>query len=216
MSFSAVERVWESIQFECLANGTDCNLDSACLNSDALATGTSVDMLSEGGEEFDAVECGDSGEHGVHAMEGFDELFPMVPIVLPFLVRHHHDASINALPFSLEKTQEASLLLRQKPCHEQFCSGKEELNVSKNLSLGMLKVLSVAVLQWKVRKAVLAMVLLMPAMDNEVRGDASLMWMRIAKALVRLPAMGEMGGTQFVHPTNGGGVVAPGGDMDVS
>ena len=55
----------------------------------------------------------------------------------------------------------------------------------------MLKVLSVAVLQWKVHKAVLAMVLSMPAMDNEVRGDASLTWMHIAKALVRRPAMGE-------------------------
>ena len=55
----------------------------------------------------------------------------------------------------------------------------------------MLKVVSVAVLRWKVREAVLAMVLLMPAMDNKVSGDASLTWMRIAKALVRWPAMGE-------------------------
>ena len=55
----------------------------------------------------------------------------------------------------------------------------------------MLKVLSVAMLRWKVRKAVSAMVLSMPAMDNEVSGDASLTWMCIAKALVRQPAMGE-------------------------
>ena len=55
----------------------------------------------------------------------------------------------------------------------------------------MLKVLFMAMLQWKVHEAVSAMMLLMPAMDNEVSGDASLTWMHIAKALVRRPAMGE-------------------------
>ena len=139
-SFGAVERVWESIQFESLADGTDHDLDGACLNLDALATGTSVDMLSKGCEELDAVMGGDGGELGVHIMEGFNESFPMVLVALPFLVRHHHDASIDASPFSLEKMQEASLLLRWKPCHEQFCSGKDELKVSKNSSSGMLKV----------------------------------------------------------------------------
>ena len=105
-------------------------------------------------------------------MERFDESFPMVPVALPFLVSRRHNASIDALPFSLEKTQEASLLLKRKPCHEQFCSGKDELNVSKNLSLGMLKVRSVAVLWWKICNAVSAMVLLTPAMDNNVRGGS--------------------------------------------
>ena len=61
-------------------------------------------MLREGGEEFNAVKCGDGGEHGVHAMERFDESFPMVPIALSFLVRCCHNASIDASPFSLEKT----------------------------------------------------------------------------------------------------------------
>ena len=103
-------------------------------------------MLSKGCEEFDVVVGGDSGELGVHIMEGFNESFPIMPIALPFLVRCCHDASINTLPFSLEKTQEASLLLRRKPCHEQFCSGKDELNMSKNSSSWMLKVWSVAVL----------------------------------------------------------------------
>ena len=62
-------------------------------------------MFSECGEEFNAFIGGDIlCELGVHVMEeGFDELFPMVPIVLPFHVRCHHDASINASPFSLEK-----------------------------------------------------------------------------------------------------------------
>ena len=55
----------------------------------------------------------------------------------------------------------------------------------------MLKVRSVAVLWWKVCNAVSAMVLLTPAMDNDVSGEASLMWMHIARALVRCPAIGE-------------------------
>ena len=140
-------------------------------------------MLSKGCEEFNAVVGGDSDELGVHVMERFDESFPMVPVVLPFLVSRRHDASIGASPFSSEKTQEASLLLKWKPCHEQFCSGKDELNVSKNSSSGMLKVRSVAVLRWKVQEAVSAMVLLTPAMDYDVSGEASLTWMRIARAL---------------------------------
>ena len=118
-------------------------------------------------------------------MEGFDELLPMVPVVLPFFVRHRHNASIDASPFSSEQTRETSLLLKQKPCHKQFCRGKEELKVSKKSSSGMVKVSSVAVLRWKVRNAVSAMVLLIPAMDNDVRGEASFTWMRMARALVR-------------------------------
>ena len=74
------------------------------MNSDALATGTSADMLSKGGEEFDAVKCGGGGEHGVHTTEGSNESLPMVPVVPPFFVSRLHDASINALPFSLEQT----------------------------------------------------------------------------------------------------------------
>ena len=55
----------------------------------------------------------------------------------------------------------------------------------------MLKVRSVAVLWWKVHEAVLAMVLLTPAMDNDVSGEASLTCMCIARALVRNPAIRE-------------------------
>ena len=161
------------------------------MNSIALATGTSADMLNEGCEEFDAVIGGDVGEFGVHIMEGFNQSFPMVPIVLPFHVRHRHNTSIDALPFSSEKMHEASLLLKRKPCHKQFCNGKDELKVSKNLSSGMSKVRSVAVLWWKVHNAMSTMVLLMPAMDNDVSGEASLTWMHIASALVRRPVIGE-------------------------
>ena len=99
-----VERVWESVHFECLADGADCDLDGTCLNLDALATGASTDMLSEGGEEFDAVECGGGGEHGVHTTEGSDESLPMVPVAPPFFVSRLHNASIDASPFSLEQT----------------------------------------------------------------------------------------------------------------
>ena len=107
-----------AIQFKGLADGTDCNLDSACLNLLALPTGARADMLSEGCDEFDVVIGGDGGELGVHIMERFDEVFPMVPVALPFLVRCCHDASIDASPLSSEKTREASLLLNWKPCHK--------------------------------------------------------------------------------------------------
>ena len=49
----------------------------------------------------------------------------------------------------------------------------------------------VAVLRWKVRDAVSAIVLLTPAMDREVSGDASLTWMHMASARVRWPVIGE-------------------------
>ena len=61
--------------------------------------------------------------------------------------------------------------------------------MSKNSSLVMLKVSSVAVLQWNVRNAVSAMVLSIPAMDNDVRGEASFTWIRIARALVWRPVI---------------------------
>ena len=139
-----------SIQFECLANGTNCDLDGASTHVIALATGTSMDMFGKGSDELDSIVNGDVGEHDIHIMEGFDEVLPMVPIALPFCMRHHHDARINALPFSLEKMHEAILLFRQKPCHEQFCRGKDELKVSKNLLSEMTNVWSVAMLWWKV------------------------------------------------------------------
>ena len=112
-----------SIQVKCLADGADGNLDGASRHSVALATGASMDIFGKGGDEFDLVIGGDIGEHGVHIMVGFDELFPMAPVTLPFRMRCHHDTSIDASPFSSEKTHEVILLLRWKPCHEQ-CSGR--------------------------------------------------------------------------------------------
>ena len=83
-----------------------------------------MDVFSKGSDEFNSVTGVDVGEQGVHIMEWGDELFPMVPVVLPFHVRCCHNASIDALPFSSERTREAILVLRRKPCHEQFCSWK--------------------------------------------------------------------------------------------
>ena len=74
-----------SIQLKGLANGA--YLDDASVDVIALAAGTSMDVFGKGGDEFDLVISGDVGKHGVHVMEGFDEAFPMVPIVLPFHVR---------------------------------------------------------------------------------------------------------------------------------
>ena len=55
----------------------------------------------------------------------------------------------------------------------------------------MVKVSSVVVLQWNVHDAVSAMVLSIPAMDNDVRWEASFTWMHMARALVRQPAIGD-------------------------
>ena len=180
-----------SVQFKGLADGADCNLDGASAHSIALATGASMDIFGKGGDEFDSVVGGDVGEHGVHVTEGFDKLFPMAPVMLPFCVRRRHDASINASPFSSEKTHEAILLLRWKPCHEQFCSGKEELKVSKKSLSEMANVWLVAMLRWKVRDAVSAIVLSTPAMDREVSRDTSLTWMHMVSARMRWPVIGE-------------------------
>ena len=180
-----------SVQFKGLSDGTDCDLDGASVHSIALATGASMDIFGKGGDEFDSVIGGDVGEHGVHVMEGFDELFPMVPVMLPFHVRCRHNASIDTLPFSSEKTCEAILLLRRKPHHKQFCSGKEELKVSKKSLSEMTNVWLVAMLQWKVHDAMSAIVLLTPAMDREVSGDALLTWMCMVSACMRRPAIGE-------------------------
>ena len=63
-----------------------------------------MDMLSKGHDEFNSLDGGDRGELGVHIVEGHNEVFPMVPLTLPFFVICGHNASINVLPLSSEKT----------------------------------------------------------------------------------------------------------------
>ena len=65
----------------------------------------------------------------------------MFPVTLPFFVIHRHDASIDALPLSSEKTSEVSLELRRKLHQELSCKGKVELNKCKKLSSGRVNVL---------------------------------------------------------------------------
>ena len=69
-----------------------------------MATWTvpAMHIFGKSGEELDSLHGGDRGKHWVHVMEGCDEVCPMVPIALPFLVIHRHDASIDAVPLSLE------------------------------------------------------------------------------------------------------------------
>ena len=114
----------------------------------------------------------------------------MLPIMLPFFVIHCHDASIDAFPLSSKKTSKVILELRQNLCQELFCRGKVELNKCKKSSLGRVNVSLVAVLQWKVREAMSAILLLMLVMEWEMSSDASFTCMRImAKACVSRPAM---------------------------
>ena len=113
-----------SIQFEGLADGTDGNLYGASSDPLTFATLPTMYMFSKSGDELDLLDSGDGGEHGVHVMEGHNEVCPMLPIALPFFVIHCHDASIDAAPLSSEKTSKVSLELRQQLCHEESCNGK--------------------------------------------------------------------------------------------
>jgi hypothetical protein len=112
----------------------------------------------------------------------------MTPIALPFLVIRRHDSSVDASPLSSEKTREANLLLKRKPRHKSFCNGKVVANVCKNSSSETVNVVVLAVLRWNVREAASAIRLLSPAMDTEISGEASLVWMRMARARVSRPA----------------------------
>jgi hypothetical protein len=149
---------------------------------------TVPDPLSECGEKFDLFGCWQSGEHGVHTSERLEEVAPMFPIALPFLVIRLHDPSVDVSPLSSEKTREASLLLNRKTRHESCWSGKDAEKECKKSSSEMWNVFEVAEFRLKVRDAVSAIVFLVPAMETDTRGEASLAWMRRARARVRRPA----------------------------
>lgn len=123
--------------------------------------------------------------------KGLDEAEPMVPIAEPFFVSCRHDASVDGAPLSSEKIFEASLLLKRKLRHEVACKGKAEAKVCKKSSSEIAKVLVLAVVRLKVRDAMSAMVLWVPAMETEMSGDASFVWIRMANARVRRPATRE-------------------------
>jgi hypothetical protein len=132
---------------------------------------TVPDPLSKCGEKFDLLGCWQRGEHGVHTSERLEEVAPMFLIALPFSMICLHNPSVDVSPLSLEKTREASLLLNRKTRHELCWSGSSE----------MWNVFEVAEFWLKVRDAVSAIVFLVPAMETDTRGEASL-------ARVRRPA----------------------------
>ena len=128
----------------------------------------------------------------------------MLPIMLPFFVIRCHDASDNAFPLSSEKTSKVILELRQKLHQELSCRGKVELNKCKKSSSGRVNISLVAVLRWKVHEAMSAILLSMPVMEWETSSDASFMRMRMAKARISCPVMGERDALSlFVHDTVG-------------
>jgi hypothetical protein len=149
---------------------------------------TVPDPLSKCSEKFDLLGCWQRGEHGVHTSERLEEVAPMFPTALPFLVIRLHDPSVDVSPLSSEKTREASLLLNRKTRHELCWSGKDAEKECKKFSSEMWNVFEVAEFRLKVRDAVSAIVFLVPAMETDTRGEASLAWMRMARARVRRPA----------------------------
>lgn len=146
----------------------------ASADSSATAVVTAPDPFSNCSEQFDAFGCWDCGEQGVHASKGFDEVSPMVPIALPLTVIRRHDPSVDASPLSSEQTREMSLSLNRKTRQELFCRGKVEENNCKNSVSDIWKVLSVTEWQLKVRDAISAILLSVPVMETDTRGEASL------------------------------------------
>jgi hypothetical protein len=85
------------------------------------------------------------------------------------------DASnVDVLPRSSENIRKQSLPLKRKARHELHWSGKEVANDCKNFVSEIVNVLAVAEVRLNVRDAISAMVMIMPAMDTEMSGDASL------------------------------------------
>jgi hypothetical protein len=113
----------------------------------------------------------------------------MLPKALPFLVIRRHDPSVDGSSLSLEKISKASLLLSRKMRQELFCRGNAVEKVCKNSRSEMWNVSRVAELRLNVRDDRSAMRLSTPAMDTDIRGEASLAWMRSANALVSRPAI---------------------------
>ena len=174
LPWASVGRVGESFQFERRADGTKRDLSGASSDFMAVPVISCPCPESEAEKEVDSVGVWHSGEHGVHSMEGLDELCPEVPIALPFVVIRSHDPSVDILPRSSEKIRKQSLSLRRKTRHELSWSGKEVSKNCKNSASDMVNVPAVAELLWNVRDATSAMVLSTPAMETEIRGDASL------------------------------------------
>jgi hypothetical protein len=116
----------------------------------------------------------------------------MRPIADPFRVIRSHDPSVDVVPRSSEKIRELSLSLKRKMLHEPFCRGKVLANVCKNSVSEMVNVAAATECLLKVREATSAIRFLMPAMEMEIRGEASLACMRIANARARRPATADL------------------------
>jgi hypothetical protein len=191
-SFAVVGGIWESIQFEGLADGTKRDLNGASSDLIALPVVTSPDPDSKTEKEVDSDGVWHMGEHGVHSMEGTDEFLPMRPIAEPLIVIRSHDPSVDVISRSSEKIRKLSLSLKRKMLHELFCSGKVSEKICKNSVSEMANVLAATECLLKVCDATSAIRFLTPAMETEIRGEASLAWMRMANARARRPATADL------------------------
>jgi hypothetical protein len=107
-------------------------------------------------------------------MEWFNDFGPNLSIALPFGVIRNNDPSVDVLPRSSEKIRKQSLSLKRKARHELPWSGKELQKIVRILASEILNVPAVPEFRLNVRDAISAMVLITPAMDAEMSGDASL------------------------------------------
>jgi hypothetical protein len=98
----------------------------------------------------------------------------MAPIALPLAVIRRHDPSVDVSPLSSEQIRERSLVLNRKTRQEASCKGKAVENECKNVSSVIRNVSGAAEWRLKVRDAMSAILLLTPAMETEMSGEASL------------------------------------------
>ena len=141
--------------------------------------------MSETENEFDSFKVWHIGEHGVHASERSSVFGPKTPIALPLAVIRSHDPSVDVSPRSSEKIREFSLSLRRKTRHESPCNGNDSEKERKKSASENWNVSDFAAVRLKVRDARSAIWLSVPAIDTEMRGDASFVWIRSASARVR-------------------------------
>ena len=165
-----VKWVWPSSHCKGRANRPEAELH--CSNSDSFSSAANArpDLFSKSEDEDNFVFVWRSFEIGVH-LTADGEVFPMLPMLPPFLVIRLHNSGVKVSPRSSEFMSCFSLEFGQKCCHDLFCGrGKVRSKCVRNAASD-LKKFSVPCLP-KDRDALLANVLVMPDVDKVANGEA--------------------------------------------
>ena len=176
-----VKWVWPSSHCKGCANCTEAEL--CCANSDSFSSAANArpDPFSKSKDEDNFVFVWRSFKIGVH-LTADGKVFPMLPMLPPFLVICLHDSGTDVSPQSSEFTSCFSLEFGRKHCHDLFCGrGKARSKCVRNAASD-LKKFAVPCLP-KDRDALSANVLVMPDMDKVANGEARWSRCRMASAM---------------------------------